>query len=316
LIQSITTVINLIPGVVFAIILWDIIRTDEILERMFIMYLLGCLVVICVEIYTFLQYGETSIIAGNPNYVSTRLVFGIPLAWYIYDQQSSSGYLTYSSVVYIPLSALIVLLTGSRQGFIIFFISMMIISTYYLYQWGGYRSIISSISISSITTVGGAMYYDYSPDIPTIRRSASAVQYILGNNSIEDAGLGIRFDIYSAGLEIFNSNVLFGTGLGSFETAVRSVLGISRTPHSTYLAIGVETGIVGLILFSLMILSLTRNSYKINTENLSAWTLLVIYLTISIVNTWYLEFTVFFIFASILSLVNMGKKSKGSIQMS
>jgi O-antigen ligase len=68
---------------------------------------------------------------------------------------------------------------------------------------------------------------------------------------------GGRLDIWLVGLEIVKHHGLFGAGVGNFEIAYQQFAGFatvfrgfSRAPHSVYLQVAAELGVVGLVLLA------------------------------------------------------------------
>jgi O-antigen ligase len=298
---TLLTFVSLLSGVAFCVVLWDLLRTREALTTAMFAYVTGCYLVILVEGYDLLILGSSRLgdVISGPNYIAARLIFAIPLAWYLVAQHHSQ--IRYIGILYIPIASISVLLTRSRQGIIALTVVLTILTMMYAHE-RGYQQKFIAVTIPSgiFLLVSGWLLFKNRFD-SLLAKAAPVLGILTGDTSTIDTALGTRLRIYSAGFDVFQSNLLMGTGLGTFPTAVEPLLGTSRTPHSTYLSIATESGVVGLALFSAIILVLTNGilNDKDNKKMIGIPTL-ASYLVLSSVNTWFIDFTALFILTIIL----------------
>lgn len=305
--ESAIVFFTLFSSAMFCFVLWDLFRTETDIMIASLAYIFGCYVVIFVEVYYLIMLDSVrigSIVAG-PNYIIARLVFGLPLAWYLVVRSPSTGWkkIQYIGKIYFLLASITILLTHSRQGLIALTASLLILVLMYVH-------LKRDIQVNFIGKISGVLLalaiaiYSISgrfQDLLLFDRLEQGSRALSGDASLEDADLDVRLDIYSTAIEIFYSNFWFGTGAGTFPTASELLLGVPRTPHSTYLAISTETGIVGLVLFVSMILVLLKGLININSpRQIMGITLLFQYLLISLVNTWFTNFIALFVLTMIL----------------
>lgn len=121
-----------------------------------------------------------------------------------------------------------------------------------------------------------------------------------------------RWDIWSNGLKTFRANPLLGSGYGNAAMAMEeTVPGAGRDVHSNYVAALVEGGMVGGILFLLLLLAAAVAAWRIPRANPGAPAMiLVMYLGISsIAHTTYVTKMFWMPLGLILCLCELGARS-------
>lgn len=143
-------------------------------------------------------------------------------------------------------------LSFGRTGYILFFILMLLL----LWQLFKIKGLISGIVLAIIVAIG---LYHFSP---TLQK-----RLIAGFNDVEkyeqghpeNTSLGMRLEYYKYGWELFKESPLFGKGTGSFE---KEYVKVAPRPtsnlHNEYLMIGTQWGLIGVILFVGMLVSLWK----------------------------------------------------------
>lgn len=298
---TLLTFVSLLSGVAFCLVLWDLLRTREALTTAVFAYVTGCYLVILVEGYDLLILGSSRLgdVISGPNYIAARLIFAIPLAWYLAAQHRSQ--IRYIGIIYIPIASISVLLTRSRQGIIALAVVLIVLLMMYAQERGYLQKLITvSISGGIFFLLSGWLLFRVQ-FVSLFEKVAPVLGILTGNTSAVDTALGTRLRIYSAGVDVFQSHFLMGTGFGTFPTAVEPLLGTPRTPHSTYLSIAAESGVIGLAIFSSIILVLSKgilNDEK--SKKIMSVSALVSYFVLSSLNTWFIDFTALFILTIIL----------------
>lgn len=299
--------VTLLSGALFCVVLWDVLRSENHVAAAAVAYLAGCYVVILVEGVEFLLLGGSRVgfVISGPNYVVTRLVFGLPLAWYVAVHHAPYGLRStrYLAGAYLPVASVVVAFTMSRQGFIALVVALGLLAVMHLHS----RRRVSPSLGAAIAAVAAAIVLAlvvlderFQEALP-LRRFEITVGFLRGELSPAEAGLGGRLEIYSAGIDVFLSNLLLGTGAGSFPTAVEPLLGSPRTPHSTYLAVAAETGLVGFVLLAVLVAVLVGGFRHLDSgRRMMGASLLVLYLLVSLVNTWFTDFTALFVLTMVL----------------
>jgi O-antigen ligase len=73
------------------------------------------------------------------------------------------------------------------------------------------------------------------------------------SSELSEGEVSNRMDIWRAGLELFRQYPLLGVGVGNYGTAVEPLLGYRKPSHNAFLAMLVDLGLVGLLLFTLIL---------------------------------------------------------------
>jgi O-antigen ligase len=125
-------------------------------------------------------------------------------------------------------------------------------------------------------------------------------------SEIESGSYSRRGRIWKAGWEVFQQHPIVGVGAGTFQTSVASRLEASRTraPHNSFLAVGVELGLVGLALFVGMLLCLLLGSLQLpEFDRRLGLILLAVWVMTSMVSNWEYYKPTWFIFGLIAAQV-------------
>jgi O-antigen ligase len=151
------------------------------------------------------------------------------------------------SLMNITVSILIVLMTGSRGGFIALgVVVLMLFLT---------RSEIIGKSDKMIVVIFAVVAIVYGGSTIDFSRFQTMTQIGEDYNVFDETG---RIEIWKRGLGLMLSDPLTGVGVSCFSEAIgqqRKELGLQelwQAPHNSLIQIGTETGIFGLILFLLI----------------------------------------------------------------
>ena len=189
-------------------------------------------------------------------------------------------------------------LSFGRTGYILFFILMLLL----LWQLFKIRGLISGAVLAVIIAIG---LYHFSPTLQH--------RLIVGFNDIEkyeqghpeNTSLGIRLEYYKYSWKLFQQSPLFGTGTGSFEKEYTKIAPrLTSNPHNEYLLIGTQWGLIGIILFVGMLLSLWKMAKFLPLfEGYVAQGLALTMASICLVNSALLDFTEAHLFAWLVGLL-------------
>jgi O-antigen ligase len=126
------------------------------------------------------------------------------------------------------------------------------------------------------------------------------------SSEIESGSFSRRGHIWKAGWNVFQQNPIVGVGAGSFQTSVTSQLDIARTrsPHNSFLAVGVELGLVGLALFTGVLLCLFVGCLQLpGFDRRLGLILLTVWGMTSMVSNWEYHKVTWFVFGLIAAQV-------------
>ena len=152
----------------------------------------------------------------------------------------------------IVVCVMIILLTGSRGGFIA--LSVVVIMLFFEQTKIISKTYKIIITLAIITIVYGGSTIDFTR-LETIRQIGEDY------NVVDETG---RLEIWKKGLGLMMNNPLTGVGVSCFSEAIgkeRSERGLQerwQAPHNSLIEIGAETGILGLLFFVLISINTLR----------------------------------------------------------
>jgi O-antigen ligase len=189
-------------------------------------------------------------------------------------------------------------LSFGRTGYILFFILMLLL----LWQLFKIRGLISGIVLAVIVAIG---LYHFSPTLQH--------RLIAGFNDIEkyeqghpeNTSLGMRLEYYKYSWELFKQSPLIGKGTGSFENEYAKISPRpTSNPHNEYLMIGTQWGLIGVILFVGILVSLWKMAKVLPLfEGYVVQGLALTMASICLVNSALLDFTEAHLFAWLVGLL-------------
>ncbi len=265
---------------ILCVILYYAIQTVENIQNIFKAYVLGCFVISISIMYTFtnnssfaynfnLNQERLTFFGQDQNELSYLLSFGIVSIIYIINFMVNKRVI---KIMYLSLGyifALIIMLTGSRTGFIniIVICLLIVIMNYKHYKNNFYVPILFAAAL--------LMFY-YLPE----HISGRLLETV---DEIQNKKLTGRVDIWTYGLMAFNENgsYLLGTGFKTFRKLLETTYNISVAPHNTYLSTLVELGIIGLSLYLMIIIYLIKKVFYLCKNYSIFYIMLILPLLIS-----------------------------------
>jgi O-antigen ligase len=179
----------------------------------------------------------------NPNEIGFLLVLALPIAWQL-SLKHQSTLIKWLNRAYLPLGTVAILLTGSRSSLIGAVMALCIVPLTLGRLTFGMK--FGVLVIITTTLIGGALVVPQK----TMDRLGTTT------DEITSGTLNERRVIWKAGLELFLRHPIGGVGAGGFQPGVKQYLGYKKTAHNTYISVLVEEGVVGFIIFSLILISI------------------------------------------------------------
>ena len=231
-------------------LVWELCRTQAQRLALLQAYVLGAYVVIVRIIYSFIAnpfipnqeqalYRYTGI-NDNANSVATLVAIGIAMTWYL-AMNYRRGLRHWLFMAYIPMAVMALGLVASRSGMIVGVISLSLVPLTYGYL-STTRRVVITILIVSISAIGISAL----PESNISRLSETTEE-------ITDGNVSNRTQIWAAGLQAFRDSPIVGVGAGGYNNVVEQVRGFGAPPHSAYFSTLVELGVIGFILFLLVL---------------------------------------------------------------
>jgi putative inorganic carbon (hco3(-)) transporter len=167
------------------------------------------------------------------------------------------------SIVSIIASVLVILMSGSRGGFLAFLVVIILIvkRTYTIKIWYKILAAVLILIVLSFNVL----------TIDTSRYKTIANMQGDYNFTAE----GGRITVWKRGISYMLANPLFGVGVDCFPLALgdeRAREGLRprwQTAHNSFLLVGAETGIIGFVLFALMNLNAFKTFSKAGKDSIS-----------------------------------------------
>jgi O-antigen ligase len=198
----------------------------------------------------------------DPNELSLAIVISIPLAWYL-SLETKKVY--FINRIYIALGYFAIILTASRTSFIISLIALL-----YIFITFNQLSKKARISLSLLTLVISSYIYTLVPQSSFERLSTVG-------SELSEGSLNDRTTIWKYAISLFYNNWFGGVGAGALPYAILPYYGRPAVAHNTFLSILVEQGIIGFIIYVLIIFYLIHLIKFSNSKNRNLYiTILII----------------------------------------
>jgi O-antigen ligase len=186
----------------------------------------------------------------NPNDVAFLMCLGIPMAWYLVLRLRPK-LLRLLLGGFVVLAIFVVVLTASRSALLLLVPALAIIPLNLRRLTPLARSVIGAVVLAlTLATVTGALLV---PSAPLQRLATTA-------SEIQSGTLDNRTTLWGIGFKIFGQHPVLGVGAGVVPEYVGQSYPLQAGLHNTYLSIAVQFGIVGIVLFGLLLLSVVRRA--------------------------------------------------------
>jgi O-antigen ligase len=248
---SLGRVITYAQLAVLVILVWQFARTELRQNGLLQAYVLGSYVLVSSMLFSYVtgeaRSGRFTAVGFNADDVAAILALGVPIAWHL-ARLASSRVQAWLNVAFLPLAVLSVLLTGARGGFLVLLTGLAVIplSLHELSMKAraGLSLLVASSLVAAFLLVPQQL----------LARVGGTSEAIL------EGDFTGRLDIWRVGTDIFLENPIVGIGPGMFQRAAEPVLGarLGRSPHQTFLAVLLELGVVGFVLFGGMMIAALR----------------------------------------------------------
>lgn len=199
-------------------------------------------------------YGGTTRLSGNiddPNFLAALIVPALVLVAFVAVTESNP-FVRWLLASYAAILLVALFLTQSRGGLI--GLGAAAVASLFLSGKLRPKAVAAVLSVGAVSVV----YY-------TLVAPPAMLARVMGFSS--GGGTG-RLDLWHIAVEMYKNHPLLGVGVGNFQvlepryassgfnlTRVDLVLDHPRVVHNTYLHVLVELGIVGLVIFSLIVLA-------------------------------------------------------------
>lgn len=235
-------------------ILWDLYTTRSSLLAGLQAYILGGYVAVGSALYNFFtgkayytNYQRFSPGETNPDGFGFIMALGIPVAWYLAGSIQNKGmgrFLRFLNYVYIPAALLGIALSGTRTALLASVVGM----AFGLASLTRLR-LIARIAIFLLLATVILVLLPYVETLKSFQRLGTT------GTELTSGDLNNRTNNWREGLAAFEEHPLLGVGTNMY----RSVNSLAtdnqgKVSHNSYLSVLVELGIIGFILFGIILL--------------------------------------------------------------
>jgi general stress protein CsbA len=186
-------------------------------------------------------------LTGDPNHLGVMLLMPLLVLTPIYLRLEPGHRWRIRLAILLPFLLVMELATLSRSGWLGLIVGMLVLALPYRRLMVSRRLLVPLGAVAALLTVIVARRADFFDVVIRSRIDAS------------DRSSSAHFDVYGFVPDILSVHPLFGLGLNNFSVYYEFVTGRTNWgPHSFYVALLVETGIVGAALFGVFLLWLFR----------------------------------------------------------
>jgi len=236
------------------------------LRRLMQAFVLGAWVAVGNSLTNFILGQETTYMrfgaAGfDPGDFGLTVALALPLAWHIGITESNRLF-RWLYLGYMPAAVLSILLSASRGPFVAMGIALLIV----LWTYPRLRLLPKALVLAA--AIAGAIA------VPALVPEESFARLQRGVDEVQEGTLEGRGQIWRAGTEVFREHSVLGVGVGAFRASVENRLGRAWAAHNTFLAVAVESGIIGLGIFLALILLTLRVVWDLPPPERRLWLIL------------------------------------------
>ena len=211
---------------------------------------------------TYYQRFATS--GFDPNDLALTLSISIPISYYLSLRRS--GWTRWLYIVQIMITAVIILLTGSRTGLLTMLVGLSLVFT------AGKLSLPASgpsKAIALVLILAGLCAVVWVVPAATWRRLATV------GSEVSEGTLNSRTVLWSGGWKAFGNVPMHGVGAGAYPESLFPLLGRPRNftavAHNSFLSVLVETGLIGFVLFGLTMVTLILSAARTGVVERRFW---------------------------------------------
>lgn len=246
--QTINTYVQLF---LMLFVIWEATPTPSRVTNLLQAYVLGAYVAAGSTIYNYSigeQAGHSAArftaTGFDANDLGMMLALALPMAWYL-ASVSRYSFQRWLNRAYFVFGGVAILLTGSRGAMLATIVALAVVPWTLTHLRRGVRIVaivfIAGAGVAGLTFVPAATF---------ARLSTTGTE-------ISEGDLNSRLEIWKTGFSVVPERPLHGFGPAGWRTAVTARFGV-KGAHDTFLAILVDEGLIGLLLYLSMFVMVLR----------------------------------------------------------
>lgn len=217
---------------------------------------------------TYMRFGAAGF---DPGDFGLTVALALPFAWHVGITESNRVF-RWLYLGYLPAGILSILLSASRGPFVAMSIALLLVI------WTYPRLRLLPKALVFVAAMAGAIA------VPALVPEESFARLQRGVEEVEEGSLEGRVQIWRAGIDVFREHSVVGVGVGAFRASVENSLGRAWAAHNTLLAVAVESGIIGLVIFFILILFTLRIIWDLPPPERRLWLILGITWFVGVMN--------------------------------
>lgn len=219
-------------------------------------------------------------LSGGANTAARYFLYGIIILFYLQGENRKKSFLWLVQIISIILLTVALFFTESRSGLVLFLV-------FVFFQVMHMVSKKQNSIILIILVLGITLLLVEQTNIETLQFGNVVSSVVKGSDTV-----GYRYRLWDAGIKMALDHPFIGVGIGKFGDYLPYYWPIGKTilantAHNTYIEVLAETGIIGFVIFILLLfvsilkyLKIIKKSNMANAEMFRTWLLLLVILLI------------------------------------
>jgi O-antigen ligase len=292
-------------------LIWDL--TDSSERQLYLLkaYVAGTVVSGGYTVLAFLQnrdalggyfYGRYAANGFNPNDLGMTIALSFPISYYLMMRSAPKLGMLYRAQIVLVIATIV--LTASRSAMVAGCVALLIVPC--TFRWLSPANLWPNVALAALVLVFAG----------TILPASSWARLSTTGDSIAHGTMNERTVIWGAGETVFRSHPFAGVGAGAFAKGVEPLIGVmpvrsleeyaetksDYVAHNTFLSVLVETGLIGFLIFSTILLLLVRHILAMPPLEKWLWTCtMLVWVTSVFVATWEIRKPTWVLFSLLLT---------------
>ena len=271
-VESLQAVFLWLQSFLFVYILWDLFRTKATLLAGLQAYVLGSYAAVGGAVLNYLHSNpfythmdRYSLGDTNPDGYGFILALGIPVACYLAVSPETPRIFRLVNYGYLPVAFLGIALSGTRTASVGAAVGL-------LYGLATLTRLRLAARVAAVMLLAAALFVL----LPIVQPLTSFQRLGTTGTEVVHGDLNERTELWADGLHAFQQAPVLGVGTDMY----RSVSGLDKVAHNTYISVLVEEGLVGLVLFVAILWIVLRQVLRLSRWDRNFWLTTLIVLAI------------------------------------
>jgi O-antigen ligase len=271
-VESLQAVFLWLQSFLFVYILWDLFRTKAALFAGLQAYVLGSYAAVGGAVLNYLHSNpfythmdRYSLGDTNPDGYGFILALGIPVACYLAASPETSRFFRLVNYGYLPVAFLGIALSGTRTASVGAAVGL-------LYGLATLTRLRLVARVAVVMLLAAALFVL----LPIVQPLTSFQRLGTTGTEVVHGDLNERTELWADGLHAFQQAPVLGVGTDMY----RSVSGLDKVAHNTYISVLVEEGLVGLVLFVAILWIVYRQVRRLPRWDRNFWLTTLIVLAV------------------------------------